>query len=186
MAASQLVFVLLEALACSYAWPDGSVSNIDTAAAQILWLPDHAVLARDLARSVIIKNGRSIYADSSGAVAFAIESDRAEVSDRVVRHFADAGWHQRSTQQLNPLLPTSYECGWETHGGGVWRRSVQETNQLEPNRTTSGEASGRTAAATSCATCLAVKAGNFAGTRIMRPVASSNLVGGSWGTSAAV
>ena len=119
MAASQLVFVLLEALACSYAWPDGSVSNIDTAAAQILWLPDHAVLARDLARSVIIKNGRGIYADSSGAVAFAIESDRAEVSDRVVRHFADAGWHQRSTQQLNPLLPTSYEFGWETHGGGV-------------------------------------------------------------------
>ena len=62
------MFVLLEALVCSYAWPDGIVSNIDTAAAQILWLPEHAVLARDLARPVIIKNGRSIYADSSGAV----------------------------------------------------------------------------------------------------------------------
>jgi len=42
------------------------VSNIDTAAAQILWLPDHAVLARDLARPVIIKKGRSIYVDIAG------------------------------------------------------------------------------------------------------------------------
>ena len=62
--------------------------ELDTAAAQILWLPDHAVLARDLARPVIIKKGRSIYVDSSGAVAFAIQSDRTEVSDRIVQHFA--------------------------------------------------------------------------------------------------
>jgi hypothetical protein len=73
-AALQLVFVLLEALVCSDPWPGGIVSNIDTAAAPILWLPDHAVLARDLARPVIIKNGRSIYVDSSGAVAFAMEA----------------------------------------------------------------------------------------------------------------
>jgi len=160
--------------------------ELDTAAAQILWLPDHAVLARDLARPVIIKKGRSIYVDSSGAVAFAIQSDRTEVSDRIVQHFADAGWHQRPTQQLNPQLPTSFECGWATHGGGVLAPlgPEGEATRAEPHYEWRGE--WETGRGDIVRYMLGGQGRQLRGYADLRPVASSNLVGESWGTSAVV
>ena len=113
-----LVLVLFEALACSSAWPDGIVVTIDTAGGEILWLPERAAVQRDLCRPIAIKNRRSIYMDGSAAIVFSIESGREELSDAIVSHFANVDWHPRSTQDLNPGLPTSFERGWETTGGG--------------------------------------------------------------------
>jgi hypothetical protein len=94
-------------------------SQTASAVAEILWLPTGAVLDKDAARPVLIRNGRSIYIDGSGAVVFDIEGDCGAVAREIVRHFGQSEWQPRSTQDLNPQLPTSFRIGCQPHGGGI-------------------------------------------------------------------
>jgi hypothetical protein len=55
--------------ACARPEPPMPVAD---AVAEALWLPAQAVLAEDAARPALIKNGRSVYVDHSGAVVFTI------------------------------------------------------------------------------------------------------------------
>jgi hypothetical protein len=77
------------------------------------------VLGDNLGRPVAVKNGRNIYQDGSADVTFTISGDREQVTQSLIRHFADAGWHERSTQILNPQVATSFARGWQHRGGGV-------------------------------------------------------------------
>jgi hypothetical protein len=116
-----VALTLFGALACSRARPDATVATADTAAAEILWLPEHAVLEPDAARPVTIKNGRSIYVDGSGAVVFRIAVKCDDVAKDIGEHFAQTEWRPRSTQYLNPQVATSFNSGCRPHGGGVIR-----------------------------------------------------------------
>lgn len=116
---SVVALVLFGTIASSCAGPGPTSGRADATAADILWLPENAVLQRDVAQPVTVKNGRSIYVDGSGAVMFSINSDRDEISRGIVEHFADTGWFRRPIQHLNPHLATSFERGWEIRGGGL-------------------------------------------------------------------
>jgi hypothetical protein len=88
--------------------------------AELLWLPPEAKLLDDVFfKPVVIKNGRSIYMGGSAWVRFTIDTDREELSSRIVEHFAATAWRQRRTEYMNPQIATSFERGWEVHGGGV-------------------------------------------------------------------
>ena len=111
-----VMFGLLSVLTLSCA---GSVAIPDRSGADILWLPAEAVIRPDAARPVAVKNGRSVYVDGSSGVAFAIDGERQQISDRLVQHFAREGWRQRDTQLMNPQIATSFAAGWESDGGGL-------------------------------------------------------------------
>jgi hypothetical protein len=102
-------------LAVGCAGTQGSrTSAPNLAVADILWLPAEARLEKDAARPILVRDGRSIYIDGTGAVAFTISAPREELSTRLVEHFAAEGWRQRATQHLNPEIPTSFEIGWQS------------------------------------------------------------------------
>jgi hypothetical protein len=99
-------------------WP--SPTDTASAVAETLWLPASAVLDQDAARPVLIRNGRSIYIDGSGAVVFNIEGDCDAVAREIVRHFRQTEWQPRATQDLNPQIATSFNTGCRSsHGGGI-------------------------------------------------------------------
>ena len=115
-------WLMLVALSCGLAAcarTDSSRTVPGTAAGDILWLPAQATLEKDGARSVLIRNGRSIYVDGSGAVAFSIAIKCDDVVRNITEHFAQTEWRPRSTQYLNPQLATSFSSGCQRHGGGV-------------------------------------------------------------------
>lgn len=91
----------------------------NTAAAEVLWLPPSAGLVEDAARPVLLRNGRSIYADGSGAMVFSVSADCDDVARDISEHFKQTKWQPRSTQYLNPQLATSFSSGCRTHGGGI-------------------------------------------------------------------
>jgi hypothetical protein len=91
----------------------------DAAVAEILWLPEHAVLEPDAARPVSIKNGRSINVDGSGAVVFSIALRCDDVAMDIRGHFAQTEWRPRATQYLNPQSATSFNSGCQSHGDRV-------------------------------------------------------------------
>jgi len=103
--------------ACAQTNSSGAVQR--AAAADILWLPAQATLKEDGAGPVLIRNGRSIYVDGSGAVAFGIAVNCDDVARDITEHFAPTEWRPRSTQYLNPQLATSFSSGCQPHGGGV-------------------------------------------------------------------
>jgi hypothetical protein len=89
------------------------------AVAEALWLPAEAVLQEDAARPLLIKNGRSLYVDHSGAVVFTIAVSCGDVVRRICERFAQTEWRPRATQYLNPQLATSFRTGCQPHGGGL-------------------------------------------------------------------
>jgi hypothetical protein len=91
----------------------------DTDIAAILWLPEYAVLERDAASPVAIKNGRSIYVDGTGSVVFSMVLSCDNVAKDLRGHFARTEWRPRATQYLNPQIATSFDSGCERHGGGA-------------------------------------------------------------------
>jgi hypothetical protein len=86
--------------------------------ADILWLPIGASPSKDLASPVLVRNGRSVYIDGGGAVAFTLTADCADVARDITRHFEHTEWQPRSTQDLNPGMATSFNSGCEPQGGG--------------------------------------------------------------------
>lgn len=101
---------LVLAAACARV-PD--VSECQLAAAHILWLPEGAIIKPDAAEPTAVFEGRSVYSDGSAAVTFTLTTaERRALSTAVVQHFAEAGWHQRETEYLNPGIPTSFKAGW--------------------------------------------------------------------------
>ena len=111
--------LLLGALACSCARPDATAVAPGTVVAAILWLPEHAVLERDAARPASTTNGRSINVDGSGAMVFSVALGCEEVAKDIRGHFAQTEWRPRATQYLNPQIPTSFNSGCRSHGGGA-------------------------------------------------------------------
>ena len=87
--------------------------------AAILWLPSQAVLEEDAARPLLIKNGRSVYVDGSGAVVFTVAIKCDDVATKLIEHFEQTEWRPRATQYLNPQMATSFSSGCQRHGGGV-------------------------------------------------------------------
>ena len=87
--------------------------------AEILWLPEHAVLDTDAANPVSTKNGRSINVDGTGAVAFSIVLGCDDVAKDIRGHFARTEWRPRANQYLNPQSATSFNSGCQPRGGGV-------------------------------------------------------------------
>ena len=87
--------------------------------AEVLWLPPGAGLEEDGARPVRASNGRSIYANGSGAMVFSVSADCDDVARDISEHFTQAKWQPRSTQYLNPQLATSFSSGCRPHGGGI-------------------------------------------------------------------
>lgn len=106
---------------------------------ELLWLPTEARLADDGFQPVRIEHGRSIYVDGSASVYFTIDADRDELSTSIVQHLASLKWSQRSHQYLNPQLPTSFEGGWQIHGGGLNIGDDRSATPLEPYRRWRGE-----------------------------------------------
>src|SRR5262245_51962354 len=88
--------------------PEG---DLNTTAAEILWLPAAASLEEDAARPALIKNGRSIYIGGSGAVVFSIVADCDDVARNISEHFEHTEWQPRARQDLNPQLATSFGIG---------------------------------------------------------------------------
>jgi hypothetical protein len=107
-----LAVTLLPALCVSCPPPKTGVANAEAIAA-ILWVPPDALLRPDEASPVLVRNGRSIYVDGTGGVGFARSGDRETLTSEIVQHFADAGWRQRRTQDINPQFATSFESGWQ-------------------------------------------------------------------------
>ena len=106
---------LLLGLALGCAGTQGvRTTSPNLAVADILWLPAEASLETDAARPILVRDGRSIYVDGSGAVTFTIAAPREGLSARLVEHFAGGEWRQRSTQHLNPQIPTSFAIGWQS------------------------------------------------------------------------
>lgn len=68
---------------------------------------------------MLIRDGRSLYADGSRAVVFRIAAGCDEVATQVSEHFGQTEWRPRSTQYLNPQLATSFIGGCQSTGGGV-------------------------------------------------------------------
>jgi hypothetical protein len=111
-----ILWIFVVALGCGAGSPPNQTAS---AVAEILWLPANAVLEKDAARPVLIRDGRSIYVDGTGAVVFSIEGDCDAVATEITRHFEQSEWQPRATQDLNPQLPTSFRIGCRTHGGGI-------------------------------------------------------------------
>src|SRR5689334_2280152 len=82
-----------------------------------LWLPDDAVIEPDATRPIRIENGRSIFANGSGAVVFRLDTTCDSFAEVISRRFADTGWSERATQYLNPEQPTSFKIGCHRYGG---------------------------------------------------------------------
>jgi len=125
--------LILVALSCGLAACDRTASSrtvLGATAADILWLPAQATWDKDAARPVLVRNGRSIYIDGSGAVAFSIAVTCDDVARDITGHFAGTEWRPRSTQYLNPQLATSFSSGCQRHGGGVIPQD--STVPLEP------------------------------------------------------
>ena len=95
-------------------WPASRASTV----AEILWLPVGARLSEDAASPVLVRNGRSIYIDGSGAVAFSLTADCVDVAKDISQYFERTEWQPRSTQDLNPGMATSFSSGCEPQGGG--------------------------------------------------------------------
>lgn len=109
------------------------------AAADQLWLPAGAEIRGDPADSLKVYKLRSIYIDGTAAVAFSIDSDQDELSRVIVEHFAAEGWRQRLMQLHNPSLPTSFEHGWQDHGGGLSFNHHARSGPPKPYRRWQGE-----------------------------------------------
>jgi hypothetical protein len=92
---------------------------VDPAIADVLWLPEEAVVEPHSQGSVASRNGRSVYVDRTAAVAFTITIDRERLSGALVEHFAQLGWRQRQMQHVNPQRPTSFASGWRIVGNGL-------------------------------------------------------------------
>lgn len=105
--------VVIFALATTFCAPPDLPPLPDTRGADLLWVPANAVLTEDWASPVIVKNGRSVYVDSTSAVGFSVNSDREDLSAEVVRHFAAMEWRPRDRQSRNPQNSTSFEEGWQ-------------------------------------------------------------------------
>jgi len=97
----------------------GSPASPPSTADEVLWLPVGANLAEDAASPVLVRNGRSIYIDGSGAVAFSLTADCVDVAKDIRQHFERTEWQPRSTQDLNPQKATSFSSGCQPHGGGI-------------------------------------------------------------------
>jgi hypothetical protein len=124
------------ACACAGAVDSGHRS---AAIADLLWLPPDATIRDDVARPVRVENGRSVYIDGSASVAFDVEAEPDELTTRIVERVSSPGWRPRSTQYLNPQLPTSFRGGWTVHGGGVMSDDLATGRQFEPYRRWHGE-----------------------------------------------
>lgn len=112
-----LALVSCSLTACGRTEPSTPVP--DDAAAGILWLPAEARL-ENYDPSARIKDGRGVYVDGSAAVAFSITAGCDDVARRISEHFRPPEWQARSTQYLNPELPTSFKLGCQRlKGGGV-------------------------------------------------------------------
>jgi len=105
---------------------------------RLLWLPPEATLEEDPATPVRIVNGRSVYADGSASVAFTIEAQPSDLTDRIMERVASLGLEQRRTQYLNPWLATSFAGGWQVLGGGTMLNPSQATRR-SPYRRWRGE-----------------------------------------------
>jgi hypothetical protein len=88
------------------------------AVADVLWLPPQAVVEHDLARPVVIRKGRSVYVDGSGAVVFSLPIGCDVFARQIDGHFENTEWQRRSTRYLNPQLATSFNSGCKAPGGG--------------------------------------------------------------------
>ena len=124
---------MLVALSCGLAACDRADSSrtvLRATAADILWLPAQATFEKDAVRPVLMRNGRSIYVDGSGAVVFSIAIKCDDVVRDITEHFAQTEWRPRSTQYLNPELATSFSSGCQRRGGDVIRPG--STVPLEP------------------------------------------------------
>jgi hypothetical protein len=116
------VWIIVLALGCGLGAcaPTGSLSSrTASSVAEVLWLPASAVPEEDAARPVLIRNGRSIYVDGSGAVVFSVAGDCDAVARDIRTHFEHSAWRPRSTQDLNPHIAISISSGCHPHGGGV-------------------------------------------------------------------
>jgi hypothetical protein len=116
------VWLTLVALSCGLAAcarTDSQRAVPHAVAAEILWLPAQGVLQENAVRPVLVRNGRSIYIDGSGAVVFSIAIKCDDAVRQITEHFAQTEWRPRSTQYLNPHLATSFSSGCQRHGGGV-------------------------------------------------------------------
>lgn len=109
------------------------------AAAGLLWLPALAQVRGDAAGPAEVHNGRAVYVDGIAAVVFSIDSDQDELSRAIVEHFAATGWRQRRMQYLNPSVATSFEQGWQDHGGGVAFNHRAHSGPPQPYRRWQGE-----------------------------------------------
>lgn len=92
---------------------------IDSVAAEVLWLPAGARLETDAARPALVRHGRSIYMDGSGAVVFSVVASCDDIAAAIGDHFAQAGWRARQMQDLNPQLRTSVGSGCEPRKAGI-------------------------------------------------------------------
>jgi hypothetical protein len=78
----------------------------------VLWLPPGAAVLQDAFTPVRIANGRSLHVDGSASVVFTVAADREALSYTLRRHFAALEWNERTTEYLNPRIPTSFGEGW--------------------------------------------------------------------------
>jgi len=116
---AQITFVALSCVVSAFTQPGSPATPPDTSGAEILWLPAGARVQRDLALPVLVSNGRSIYVDGSGAVAFSITAACDAIATIVTEHFEHTQWQPRPTQLLNPGIATSFGHGCRPSGGGV-------------------------------------------------------------------
>jgi len=96
----------------------GSPASRASFVAEILWLPAGETLFEDLLSPLLVKNGRSIYSDGSGAVAFGLTADCVDAARDISQHFEQTEWQPRSTLDLNPGMATSFSSGCEAQRGG--------------------------------------------------------------------
>jgi hypothetical protein len=94
-------------------------ADLAIGAGDILWLPAGAEILACAASPVSAESGRSLYADGSADACFNMTGERHELSAGLIRHFATAGWRQRTAQYLNPRIKTSFDEGWQHRCGCV-------------------------------------------------------------------
>ena len=103
----------------------------DERAAAVLWLPSPVTIRESVSVPVLVKDGRSFYADGSASLSFTATIDREQFASSLVQHFATTEWQQRRTQYLNPQMATSFDRGWEGHCSCVLQRDA-DGNVLPP------------------------------------------------------
>ena len=88
-------------------WPPRSVDT--------LWIPDGTIIKPDVLEPLFNINGRAVYRDGSISAGFTATISRDEVTRDIAGQLEVLGWRQRTTQYLNPTMPTSFDAGWEHH-----------------------------------------------------------------------